>query len=196
MRAKLKNLPIRVKMTGISLAVNMLVFMINIVLLVAMNNMSDKIDTVYQANLQLNEISASIKTVQDSMVEYLGTKTSDSLENYYRSAQEFSEQVEVLSNKITGSTLGRMERSIKNMSSLYLEEVGQTIDAKRGRNVEKYRTRYEEATKLYGYINTYIYSLNNEQFKENSESYREMLDAFRRFEVAGNLIMVVVILII
>ena len=194
MRNKLKNLPIRIKMTGISLAVNMLVFMINIVLLIAMNNMSDKIDTVYQANLQLNEISASIKAVQDSMVEYLGTKTSDSLENYYRSAQEYSELTEALNSKITGSTLGRMERSIKNMSSLYLEEVGQTIDAKRGRNVEKYRTRYEEATKLYGYINTYIYSLNNEQFKENSESYREMLDAFRQFEVAGNLIMVVVIL--
>ena len=120
MRNKLKNLPIRVKMTGISLAVNMLVFMINIVLLVAMNNMSDKIDTVYQANLQLNEISASIKTVQDSMVEYLGTKTSDSLENYYRSAQEYSELTEALNSKITGSTLGRMERSIKNMSSLYL----------------------------------------------------------------------------
>ena len=194
MRNKLKNLPIRVKMTGICLAVNMLVFMINIVLLIAMNNMSDKIDTVYQANLQLNELSASIKSVQDSMVEYLGTKTSDSLENYYRSAQEFSELTDYLSYKITGSTQGRMERSIKGMSYMYLEEVSQTIDAKRGRNVEKYRTRYEEATKLYGYINTYIYSLNNEQFKENSESYREMLSAFQRFELAGNLIMVVVIL--
>ena len=91
-------------MTGISLAVNMLVFMINIVLLIAMNNMSDKIDTVYQANLQLNEISTSIKAVQDSMVEYLGTKTSDSLENYYRSAQEFSELTDNLNYKITGST--------------------------------------------------------------------------------------------
>ena len=61
MKNKLKNLPIRIKMTGISLAVNMLVFMINIVLLIAMNNMSDKIDTVYQANLQLNEIQARLQ---------------------------------------------------------------------------------------------------------------------------------------
>ena len=147
---KIKGLPLRIKMTGISLAVNMLVFIINIVLLVAMNRMSDRIDTVYKANLQLNEISAAIKDVQDSMTEYLDTKTSDSLEDYYRSAQTFAEMTEVLGDGITGSRLGRMERSVKNMSAAYLEEVGQTVDAKRGRNVEKYRTRYEEATRLYG----------------------------------------------
>ena len=190
---KIKGLPLRIKMTGISLAVNMLVFIINIVLLVAMNRMSDRIDTVYKANLQLNEISAAIKDVQDSMTEYLDTKTSDSLEDYYRSAQTFAEMTEVLGDGITGSRLGRMERSVKNMSAAYLEEVGQTVDAKRGRNVEKYRTRYEEATRLYGYINNYIYSLNNERFMDNTESYREMLTAFRRFELFGNLIMGAVI---
>ncbi len=194
MRNKLRNLPIRIKMTGIALAVNILVFAINLILLLAMNKMSDKIDTVYQANLQLNEISAAAGNVQESMTEYLNTKTSDSLEDYYRNAQIFSELTEDLDTEISGSKLGRMERSIKKMSVTYLDEVSQTIGAKRGRNVEKYRSRYEEATKLYGYINTYIYSLNNERFKENSESYRGMLREFRRFELAGNLIMGAVIL--
>lgn len=191
---KFRNLPLRIKMASISLFVNMLVFLINIVLLLAMNNMSDKIDTVYQANLQLNEISSAINDVQDSMTEYLDTKTSDSLEKYYISSQAFTELIETLGSNITESRQGRMERSIKSMADTYLDEVSQTIDAKRGRNIEKYRTRYEEATRLYGYINTYIYSLNNEQFKENSENYREMLTAFGRFEVMGNVIMVVVII--
>ena len=193
MKEKFRNLPLRIKMAGISLSVNMLVFLINIVLLLAMNNMSDKIDTVYTANLQLNEISSALNDVQDSMTEYLDTKTRDSLENYYLSSQNFTELIENLEENITESRQGRMERSIKSMAEKYLDEVGQTIDAKRGRNVEKYRTRYEEATRLYGYINTYIYSLNNEQFKENTENYREMLSAFGRFEVAGNVIMIVVI---
>ena len=193
MKEKFRNLPLRIKMAGISLSVNMLVFLINIVLLLAMNSMSDKIDTVYKANLQLNEISAALNDVQDSMTEYLDTKTSDSLENYYMSVQTFTELTENLDDIITESRQGRMERSIKSMAEKYLDEVGQTVDAKRGRNVEKYRTRYEEATRLYGYINTYIYSLNNEQFKENSENYREMVTAFGRFEVAGNVIMIVVI---
>ena len=162
MKNKLKNLSVQVKMTVMSLVVNLFVFSINIVLLAGINNMSAKIDTVYQANIQLNELSSSLKSVQDSMTEYLNAKTSDSLENYYKIAQEYTELTAGLSETVTGKTLDRMEFSIRNMSEAYLDEVSQTIEAKRVRNVEKYRTRYEEATKLYGFLNTYIYSLNNE----------------------------------
>ena len=193
MKTKLRNLPLQVKMMGITLSVNLLVFMINIVLLFSINSMADKIDTVYRANLELNELSASIKAVQDNMTEFLNTKTSDALEDYYKSAQEFEEKVEDLDSSVSEKALDRMQRSIKNMSYIYLNEVEQTIEAKRGRNVEKYRERYDEASKLYGYINTYIYSLNNEQFKENSENYRGLVTSFKRFETAGNLIMIVVI---
>ena len=195
MKNKLKNLSVQVKMTLMSLVVNLFVFSINIVLLAGINNMSAKIDTVYQANIQLNELSSSLKSVQDSMTEYLNAKTSDSLENYYKIAQEYTELTAGLSETVTGKTLDRMEFSIRNMSEAYLNEVSQTIEAKRGRNVEKYRTRYEEATKLYGFLNTYIYSLNNEQFKENSENYREMVSALRTFETIGNIILIAVIVL-
>ena len=186
---------LQIKLTTISLMANLFVFFINIVLLAGINIMSRRIDTVYQANLQLNELSVSLNQVHDSMTEYLNAKTSDSLENYYRSTQVYSEQAEELSDVVTGRLLDRMEYSIRNMSEAYLDEVAQTIEAKRGRNVEKYRSHYEEATKLYSYINTYIYSLNNEQFKENSENYREMIAAFKVFETSGNLILIAVIIV-
>lgn len=186
---------LQIKLTSISLLANLFVFFINIVLLAGINIMSRRIDTVYQANLQLNELSVSLNQVQDSMTEYLNAKTSDSLENYYRSAQVYSDRAEELSQVVTGRLLDRMEYSIRNMSEAYLNEVAQTIEAKRGRNVEKYRSHYEEASKLYGYISTYIYSLNNEQFKENSENYREMVSAFKSFEQGGNLILIAVIIV-
>ncbi len=186
---------LQIKLTTISLMANLFVFFINIVLLAGINIMSRRIDTVYQANLQLNELSVSLNQVHDSMTEYLNAKTSDSLENYYRSTQVYSEQAEELSDVVTGRLLDRMEYSIRNMSEAYLDEVAQTIEAKRGRNVEKYRSHYEEATKLYGYISPYIYSLNNEQFKENSENYREMVSAFKGFEQGGNLILIAVIIV-
>lgn len=195
MRTKFKNMSLRVKMTGVSLIVNLIVFAVNLLLLIGINNMSGKIDTIYEANLSLNELSTVLNSVHDNMTEYLTTKTSDALENYYRSAQEYSDMVNEYSDDVTGSILGRMERSIRYLSAEYLDEVSQTIDGKRGRNVEKYRSHYEEATKLYGYLNTYIYSLNNEQFKDNSENYREMVNAFKLYETAGNLIMVVIIVI-
>lgn len=195
MKSKLHGMPLRVKIMFSTLLVNLVVFGINLFLLMGINNMSDQIDSVYEANLVLNELSNGLNLVQNNMTEYLNTKTSDSLENYYISADNYAVMVDMLTDKITGRPLDRMERSIKHMSEKYLEEVAQTIEAKRGRNVEKYRGRYEEATKLYGYLDTYIYSLNNEQFKENTESYREMVNAFRNFETLGNIIMIIVIVL-
>lgn len=194
-KRSLRNLSLRIKMTGISLMVNLIVFAINIVLLIAINTMSKRIESVYQANLQLNELTVSLNAVQDSMTEYLNVKTSDALEKYYLNVQEYSDKVDNLSSEITGSRLSRMGHSIKAMSESYLDETDQTIDGKRGRNVEKYRSHYEMASQYYDYLTTYIYSVNNEQFKENSMTYREMLNAFRVFETYGNIIMIAVIVL-
>lgn len=101
--------------------------------------------------------------------------------------------VEGLEDEISGGSYERMKRNIKHMSGQYLEIADQTIDAKRGRNVEKYRTRYENATQLYDYINTYIYSLNNQQFKNNSENYTKLSQAFRLFETVGIAVIIAVI---
>ncbi|MFR8844878.1 MAG: hypothetical protein ACLVGL_07410 [Waltera sp.] len=38
---------------------------------------------------------------------------------------------------------------------------------------------------MYEYINTYIYSLNNEQFRSNSENYSRLSAAFRNFELVS-----------
>ena len=53
--------------------------------------------------------------------------------------------------------------------------------------------RYENATQMYGYIDTYINSLNNERFRNNSENYSRLSDAFRRFETISILVLTVVI---
>ena len=100
-----------------------------------------------------------------------------------------------MSDGVTGATFQRMERSIRHMSEEYLDLVSQTIEAKRGRNVEKYRVRYENATQMYEYINTYIYSLNNEQFRSNSENYSRLSAAFRNFEMVSVIALSIVIVV-
>ena len=195
MKNKFRNLPIQLKMTAITLMANLLVLAVNLVLLIGINGMSSRIDGVYQVNLQLNELSAMLDEVQINMEEYLNTKTSDSLETFYIYEQDFSQLADELSDDISSNTIKRTQRLIKNMSQLYLDKADQTIEAKRGRNVEKYRARYEETTKLYGYIKNMIDTLNNEQFKENSQNYRRVINAFRTFETAANFVMVIVILI-
>ncbi len=177
------KISLQVKISSIYIITNLLVMTVNIVLLFGINSISNRLDVVYQDNLHLNELSDSLAAVQDNMTDYLRSKNSDSLEEYYRSEQDYQTRMADLNDEITGVSFDRMERNIRHMSEDYLEEVGQTIEAKRGRNVEKYRIHYEDATQMYMYINTYISNLNMEKFRSNSEQYSSLLRRFRLFEV-------------
>ncbi len=195
MEKKFRQLSLQAKMSSIFILANLVVFAVTIILILGINSMSSEIDTVYQGNLRLNELSDALTAVQDSMTDYLNSKTSDSLEEFYRNEQAYSQMVQKMSDEVTGAAFQRMERSIRHMSEEYLELVGQTIEAKRGRNVEKYRVRYENATQMYEYINTYIYSLNNEQFRSNSENYSRLSGAFRSFEMMSVIALTIVIVL-
>lgn len=194
MSRKLRSLSLQGKISSLYILTNLLVFAVNILLLLGINRMSNEMEMVYRDNLHLNELAQALDKVQDSMTDYLNAKTSDSLEEYYRNEQEYQDLIYDLKDEVTGISYDRMKRNIKHMSEQYLEIADQTIEAKRGRNVEKYRIRYENATQLYDYINTYIYRLNNEQFKSNSENYNELAQAFRKFELLGMGVMCVVII--
>lgn len=193
MKNKFRVVPLQVKLSFIFIAANLLVLIVDLVLIVGINNMSSELDSVYVNNLELNELSDSLETVQSSMTDYLNTKTSDSLERYYRSEQEYSVLLRKLNTEITEDSYGRMEKNIHNMSEEYLKHTNLAIEAKRGRNVEKYSQEYDEAVRIYGYINTYINSLNNEQFKRNSENFSELISAFKVFEVVSIIVMTVTI---
>lgn len=191
-KQRLQDSSLQFKISSIYIITNLLVMIVNVVLLSGINSMSNSLDSVYQSNLHLNELSEALSAVQDHMTDYLDARTSDALENYYRSEQTFRTMAQELNDEITGSAFDRMERNIRNMSEQYLDAVGLTIEAKRGRNVEKYRLHYENATQMYEYINTYIASLNMEKFKSNSEQYSALLGRFRLFETASVVAMVLV----
>ena len=192
---KFKSLSLQTKITFLYVIANIIMLFACIVLILGINSMSMEIDQIYQNNRHLNELSDCLDSVQSSMTEYLKFKTSDALENYYKCDQEYSNMIDDLSEGITDATFSRMERNIKNMSVNYLQTVSESIEAKRGRNVEKYRTKFESATRLYGYINEYISSLNKEQFSENSVNYNIVSQAFRRFEIVGLIVITVIVLL-
>ncbi len=189
-----KRLSLRAKMSVIYIFANAVILIVNLILLSGINSMTQQIDSVYRTNRHLNELSASLSGVQTNMKEYLSVKTSDSLENYYRSEQEFRQMVEELNARVTEDDFDRMERNIRQMSEKYLDIAEQTIEAKRGRNVEKYRQRYESATALYENIHEYIESLNTEQFKRNSEEYSMLIRTFGYFETTSVIVIFLVIL--
>ena len=69
------------------------------------------------------------------------------------------------------------------MSETYLDCTAETVAAKRGRNVEQYKRKYDDATKLYGYIQSSIDELNNLMFQENSSTYAVLRAVMRYLEI-------------
>lgn len=169
---------------------------VNAIIWKAADENATRIDSVYGSNVSLNDLSDKLQQVQESMESYLDTKTSDSMEAYYSAAEQYNSVVGDLDNLVSSNQSHLMEKNIKGISETYLKVADETVEAKRSRNVEKYKEKYEETQKLYGYIRTYIYSLNNEQFQFNSVKYNSMIGTFRLSEIISMLILVVVIILI
>lgn len=194
LKNKFGSLSLQAKISSIYVVANIFVFLANMLLLFGINSMSNELEKVYHENLTLNTLSESLNSVQDNMTEYLNSKTTESLENYYRSEQTYNAMIQEMTDEVSSITFKRMERNIKNMSQQYLVMTSQAIETKRGRNVEKYRVNYENATEIYKYINSYIYGLNIERFATNSQNYNELSAVFRMFEYVSMMIMAIVII--
>ena len=194
MRSKrfFQNLPIQTRLIVIFLITTALIFMVNVFVYVNINGMIEQIEAVYSSNISLNELTDTLSDVHEEMARYLKTKSTDSLEEYYRYGQEYRDQIEALTISTSSSEVLYMKNCIVNMSYAYLDRADATINAKRGRNVSKYVGTYDECLKIYDYLNTCIYSLNNEQFKESSGNYAGLLKSLKYSEVFCLTILVLV----
>lgn len=178
-----RNLKLRHKLVLVFLLTSLASLGINIFVYVNLNTTLNKMDAVYSSNMSLNSISSSLERIQSSLTGYLETKGTDELEAYYKYCQEMTGQLYLLNNIATDDTSKLTERNIRKMTENYLSVTEAAVSAKRGRNIMEYTRRYEECQQLYNYMNVYIYSLNNEQFKNNSENYKTLMRTIQYSEI-------------
>lgn len=190
-RKRWKDIPLGRKVLLAVGSIMLLMLGINIILYSQVNKTIRRMDTVYSSNVDLTELSDSLSAVQESLYAYLSVKTSDSLENYYRSEQTYRNLLEKLGSQISSNPTMLLERNIRRMSESYLALAEEAVSAKRGRNVEKYKELYDNSQKLYSYINTYIDELNSQQFRNNSASYQTLREALEYQEVSSLVLMTV-----
>ena len=114
-----------------------LLFAMNMLFYVRINNSMQKMDNVYASNAELTELSQVFEKVLDCTAE--------------------------------------------------------TVAAKRGRNVEQYKRKYDDATKLYRYIQSSIDELNNLMFQENSSTYAVLRAVMRYLEISNSVIMIIIV---
>lgn len=171
--------------------VALILFGTNMMMYWQINRAMQSLDMVYASNVDLADLADTLDSVQTNMYSYLTVKTSDSLESYYRSEEKYRRLLEKLNGQVMENPTKLLEKNIRSMSETYLDQTAETVAAKRGRNVEKYKDSYTDTQKLYRYLNSYIYDLNGQQFKNNSSSYQALQSAIRYLEVVSSVILVV-----
>lgn len=168
-----------------------IILVMNVYMYVNVNSMIARIDEVYDNNVKLNDLAEQLTVLHGSMKEYLENKGTNALNAYYKADQDYRNCVENIGNSYNG-TMAVMQRNILNQSDRYLSVVDETVQAKRGRNVEKYRTGFEEAQTMYADLQNCIYFLNNEQFKVNTDNYYILLSSLRYMEITSIVILIII----
>lgn len=188
-KTRWKDVPLARKVILAVGSIMIMMLAINVILYGQVNKTIKRMDTVYSSNVDLTELADSLKTVQEDLYAYLSVKSSDSLENYYRSEQNYVNLLDKLSNQISSNPSKLLERNIKSMSETYVRLMEEAVTAKRSRNVEKYKELYDQSQQLYGYINSYINELNNQQFRNNSSSYQTLREMLEYLEISSLILM-------
>lgn len=133
--------------------------------------LASKMNTLFMNNVYLSELYDSIDAVQINVESYLSTSHSESLNKYYKYSSELAEQAKKIRQNAVNTESGLLLDDIGNMIDTYLSETKAAVDAKRGRDINEYNTRFNEASKVYSYINSYIDKLKLYQFQDNTNVY-------------------------
>lgn len=102
---RFRNLRFQQKLTALFALTMVVILVVNLYMFVIINDMAEKVEEVYTSNVSLNELSSGLDAVQAYMEEYLNTKSSDAMKDYYRSEQEYQKLMEGLHIQATDHML-------------------------------------------------------------------------------------------
>ena len=174
---------------GISIFI---IFVIYLFVFIRLDAQMQSLDDVYASNRFNGELSAKIEAVNNELKEYMVTKDSKVLENYYLLAEDLHQTANNMEVSIEDNNESLMYYDIKNMIYSFLELNENTISYKRGRNIKKYQESYESSVEMYNYLEDYIYTINNIEFDQNSKYYATMRKAMHFLELISFVILVFV----
>ena len=189
------RLSVQSKFTMVFILTGLIIFVVNLYLFINIDSVIIRINRIYDSNVTVNSLSDSLDDLQNSLRGYLDTRSTDTMEEYYRQETEFQNLLLELEDAGMPGNSVIITENIRNLSKNYLKAADTAVNARRGNIVERYKISYQQALSLYGYINTYLYSLNNELFQHNTQSYSGLVKSFRTLEMISMIMLVVISMI-
>ena len=185
---------ISTKMIVLLIFTSIMTLVINIIMFVNINQALGQIEQVYATNVQLNEMEEDLDKIQEQLLSYLRTKNSNELQAYYISEQNINQKLVSLRTKEAEGETGILKNNIYYLGKNYLKITEEASTAKRGRNVDAYDEKYEQAAKIKVYLGDYMNQLNNNQFQKNSDNYLLLQRFLRYMEAIGTVMFFLVVI--
>ena len=170
------------RLTGLFILTSSVIFIANVMLFSSLNSAMNQIDQVFSSNVQIIQVQTYLNDIQAELTSYLNTNSSAALQKVYQSESRYStalSEIRILSND---SNIQADLENIRNLSDGYLTLCQEMLSAKRGRNVQRYRENYDQATDYCSYLQSYLYSLNQLQLQSNSTNYVTLRQSFAALE--------------
>ncbi len=114
------------------------------------SNVIRKMDEMFAANIEIESFLSDMHNVNTHLTNYLVTSDSDSLLNYYRYKEIFSEKVQDMFSELHGiyTQNDLIYKDIAYMADSYFNEAEAAVKARRTDNADEYIARYAEANKI------------------------------------------------
>jgi len=167
-------------------------FAVNFFLVININSALESVNRVFYSNVQTNALSETLTQMQQSLKAYLNVGSSENLRDFYSKQAEYSEYLSVLGDYAVNAEIQSTTRDIQNLSEYYSQQCENALTAKRGRNIQKYKSYYETTTEMCDVLQSYIYSMNNLLLKGNSSKYLTLAGIFHSLEIVSMLMLVLI----
>ncbi|MEH7383816.1 histidine kinase [Bacillus sp. JJ1521] len=142
-------------------------------------------DDSFEKFLLLNDISQQVHLVNEKVQSYIVEEEDTFLKEYFRARKQLltyqGQLISELSNENNAITLS----NYKNMISSYIEATDLTIGMFQKKEINRYSTHLNEATKFAGFIQETTLSLVNNELTDYQLFYEEIEKQNRYFNLMG-----------
>lgn len=186
---------IRTRMTAVFLITTLLMSITSIFILIASRNLIDRMDDMYSANVKMEEFLGLMNNVDSNLTKYLVMDDSNSLLNYNKYKDQFSEKAKSMFDASHGiySQDDLIYKDIVYMVDSYLKETDAAVGAKSLDQADQYIASYADANKIAGYINTYADRLSLNKMDVNTTQYLDMSGDLNNLQTTNIILIVSVI---
>ena len=164
-------------------------------------SMMEDTSELFNKTIELTSAYRKLADIQSNVEDYLATNSSESLLAYYDNVNQLTPYVANLRRNITYASGGIKIKNFANMIDHYLKQADETINARRGRNINGYTTGYEQTVKESAMIISYVKEMMSSDLINGAEHYvainqrNQRMVLFNYIYIGITVIMVVLIII-